>query len=209
MATIKNGIIGPFSGRVGSVVGSRWRKIPYIKGNARDYSNKGKPSEKQLAHYKKFGLLNQFLAKVPAVLEVGFGNFTQKRTGCNAAFQYNFDHAFIEDEQGEPVLNYPALQFSRGALAPAGGEKAVMEDGHIKISWNTKTYGLGGAMDDELHILVCEPDDDRFGGTVNRSQRYKGETSISWDPSGGPIHIWLFWSDSSRKKVSPTVYLSI
>ena len=39
MGKIKQGIIGPFSGGVGDVVGSSWKDIPYIRSYAAKIAN--------------------------------------------------------------------------------------------------------------------------------------------------------------------------
>ena len=41
MGTIKQGILGGFSGKVGTVVGSSWKGISYMRGQAQNVKNEG------------------------------------------------------------------------------------------------------------------------------------------------------------------------
>ncbi|GAA4802142.1 hypothetical protein GCM10023231_33850 [Olivibacter ginsenosidimutans] len=211
MGIINQGINGSFRGKAGSVIGSGWKKIDYIKGRPRRYKNKGNPSAAQSLQQKKFTLLNQFFKPVSHILTIGFGSALQKSTARNAAFRYNYDHAFLFAGE-EPSLNYSALKFSHGSLFPPGQEKAVMLNGEIKITWNTKTYGLSGGLDDEVHIILYIPSIDQFVLVRPTALRYSGEASFAMEnfgEKGELIHLWMFLCDSQRKRVSPTVYLAV
>lgn len=144
------------------------------------------------------------------ILDIGFGNFLGKSTSRNTAFQYNYDHAFVLDENGEPTLDYSAIQLSRGSLFPAGAEKAVLIDNQIKLTWNTKTYGLSGELDDEVHAIAYFPSTGQFSSDECTPLRYQGETwMVNEAQEGETIHLWLFFSDNQHKRISPTVYLNI
>lgn len=209
MGIINKGANGPFRGKAGSIIGSGWKKVDYIKGMPRRYKNKGNPSEAQLLHHKKFALLNNFLIPISPLLDIGFGNSNGKSTSRNVAFQHNYDHAFVVDKNGEPSLNYSLIQLSKGSLFPAGAEKAELVENRIKLTWNTKTYGLSGELDDEVHAIAYVPSQKYFRSDEGTSLRYQGETFINGVQGGETIHLWLFFADKQHKKVSPTVYLSL
>src|SRR5690606_30037961 len=96
MATFKDGINGPFRGKVGSVIGSKWRKVNYMKSLPRLNKKKRPPSPEQALVRKKFDLLNQFFRPISSVLEIGFQQFTAGAPGQNVAFSYNSNHALSE-----------------------------------------------------------------------------------------------------------------
>ena len=208
MATLKHGINGPFSGKVGSVVGSSWRGIPYIKGKQRIKGTKPKPTHKQASQHRKFVLLNRFLRNFPKLLEIGFGAYTRKATAMNVAFSYNYDQAFVE-RADELVLNYPVLQFSRGSLYTAGAEKAYVENDGIQVRWNPRTFGVGGAMDDLACVIVFSHSKQiHWNAAAYRSQ---GGVFVDWgmEIDVNDLHVWLFFSDASGKRASKTVYLPL
>ncbi|QNL52317.1 hypothetical protein H8S90_12530 [Olivibacter sp. SDN3] len=209
MGILNKGANGPFRGKTGSVIGSGWKKIDYIKGLPRSYKNKGKPSVEQQFQQQKFQLLNSFLSFITPVLKIGFQAFLSKATARNIAFQYNYEHAFIQDETGEPALNYAALRLSHGSLFSAGAENAEWVENSIRVSWDPKTYGISGALDDEAHMLCYFANANFFKSPENLVRRHHGEAQIP-DVSQEEFqsaHIWLFFSDNQRKRVSSTVYL--
>lgn len=210
MGIIKKGANGAFRGKAGSVIGSGWKKIDYIKGRPRTYKNKGNPSETQMKQQEKFALLNNFLAPLRNLLKIGFANYLAQSTPRNAAFRYNFDHAFLSSDDNKFSLNYAALQFSRGSLFSAGGEKAILTTEGIQVTWNIKTYGLSGSMDDEVHVFAYFEQQDSLKSDEQTPLRYQGETFIEQQAQKGePVHIWMFMADSQHKRISPTTYLFI
>ena len=208
MATFKEGINGPFKGKVGSVVGSSWRKVPYMKGMRKVRRNKAKPSEKQAVQHAKFKLLNRFFMPIGPVLDIGFRAFISRATGKNAAFSYNYDHAFVEGDD-QLTLNYPALKFSHGSLYTAGAEEAVATAEGIRIQWDPKTYGMGGAMDDVGYAIVYSVSSELF--ISETALRHEGGVFVPFEEEtrGNEVHIYLFFADSQGKQVSRTEYLSL
>ena len=209
MGIIEKGINGPFRGKAGSVIGSSWKKINYIKGLQR-FKKRRPPSEEQATQRRKFQLLNGFLMPLKRQLVIGFGQFTSKVTGVNAAFSYNYDHAFSTD--GDDItLNYPALQLSHGSLYTAGAEKAWIEGGGVRISWNAKTYGMGGEMDDVAHAVVYSPSIDQFFSEGHKTIRHDGMIYVDFlnQKVGEDLHVWLFFADKQQKRVSRSVYIPL
>src|SRR5690606_3219908 len=109
-----------------------------------------KQSQAQAAARTKFVLLNRFLDPLSSLLEVSFGPFTARATGRNAAFSYNYGHAFLTVD-GDVRLNYPELRFSHGSLVTAGDEQAWIAADTLYVSWDPDTYGMGGDPDDEAY----------------------------------------------------------
>jgi len=211
MGTFKKGINGPFSGKIGSVIGSHWKDVSYMKGLYRTKSNK-KPSEDQLRQRDKFKLLLDFFAPIKRLLAIGFGQYVKSNTAVNAAMRFNYDMAFYEEE-GKVLLDYSKIQFSRGSLFTAGAEKAMLTDRGIHITWNTKTYGISGHFDDIVHItcLTYIGKDRFFDSESGDIRRHHGEAIIELNTKLKPveIHVWLFLSSQQGDKVSKTVYIPI
>jgi len=208
MGTLKDGINGPFRGKAGSVIGSNWRKINYIKGLPR--KTKRPASTDQLLERRKFALLNRFFDPLSGLLEIGFRQFTSRATGKNAAIRYNYDHAFLIDGS-QVTLDYPALQFSHGSLFTAGDEQAHVDGDTLHITWDPETYGMGRSMDDVARMVIYEEIRETFysGG---RPLRYEGAEQFTNElltlrPL--KLHLWLFFVDRAGKQVSRTTYIPI
>ena len=83
MGTYLKGILGPFSGKIGTVIGSTWNGIEYMRSLPRP-SGKA-PTDLQLIQRAKFGLATGFLSPIRAILNVGFKSLAVKQTGFNVA----------------------------------------------------------------------------------------------------------------------------
>ena len=91
MGTINKGILGGFSGTVGTVVGGTWKGIDYMrsKTNRRNFN----PSQKQLEQQLKFALVMRFVQPMAGLLNISFRDFAIKMTGINNAFAYTINNA--------------------------------------------------------------------------------------------------------------------
>ncbi|WP_262245542.1 DUF6266 family protein [Parapedobacter soli] len=210
MGIIKKGINGPFKGKAGAVVGSSWKKVDYIKGLQRKKGTKRKPSPEQAVQQQRFKLLNDFLRPLSKILEISLKPLLAKATGVNAAFSLNYDRAFLVDGE-HTSLNYGAMQFSYGSLYTAGAEKAWRENGFVKVTWHTETYGMGGEMDDFAYVLVYCPETDQFFGSKPDVTRQDGIAVIDLlgDKCTTGLHTWIFFVDKQQKRASPTVYIPL
>lgn len=63
MGTIKQGILGGFSGKVGTVIGSSWKGFSYMRGRAQSVKNPR--TEGQVEQRSKFALTLDFLKPIP------------------------------------------------------------------------------------------------------------------------------------------------
>jgi hypothetical protein len=87
MAKMGNGINGKITGKVGSVIGSHWRGISYI----RSVPNKKKKisSPAQMQQQARFSLMANFLNIFKSLLSISFSKYTMRMTGSNKALSFN------------------------------------------------------------------------------------------------------------------------
>lgn len=155
MARIKNGSNGAFSGKVGSVVGSNWRDIDYIRGISKRSSKT--PTEKQSAVRRNFGMLAEFLGSLRVVIDEGFKNQdTRKATAMNLAIQANYP--VFEDLEADSLPDYANVILSKGKLVgkPAGCVLFSPEEGLMQIAW--EMYGFSAierGVDKATIVLYC------------------------------------------------------
>ena len=108
MARLKNGINGPLSGKVGSVVGCSWKGVNYVRGLPR--INK-KRTEAQKANQSRFAYVNAWLAPFKPFTSVGLLNYSDRMTWYNAA--YNLNHHLLPPAgDTEAVIDYAAMILS-------------------------------------------------------------------------------------------------
>ena len=91
MGTIKQGILGGFSGRVGTVVGSTWNSVHYMRALALSVGNPR--TEKQQSQRSKFALTLSFLQAITPYVREGYRNYADRCTAFNAAMSYLLKNA--------------------------------------------------------------------------------------------------------------------
>jgi hypothetical protein len=87
MATLKDGLFGGFSGKVGGVVGSTWNGIQVVKKLPAPRKNGSSPA--QLEQQAKFRLLVNFLKPITPILNKAFEKSKFPMTAFNKALSNN------------------------------------------------------------------------------------------------------------------------
>lgn len=121
MGRIKKGILGGFSGKVGTVVGASWKGIDYMRSLPKLSSKPATPA--QLGQRWKLSLFRGFLLVIPDLVEKLYQNYT-KYTAMNAALSYNMKEA-TTGTSPEFEIHFPNFLYSMGVLQGAGSVKAV------------------------------------------------------------------------------------
>ena len=110
MATYKQGVLGPFSGKVGTVVGSSWRGIAYIRSLATKVGNPRTAG--QVAARSKLALVARTLKNFASVIKAGFVN-TGSVSPWSAAIKANLLH--VKDSDSGLALDMRSLVLSDGS----------------------------------------------------------------------------------------------
>ncbi len=208
MGTIVNGANGGFKGKAGSVIGSSWKGINYIKGL---YKKRTKPSsEAQLQQQAKFTLLTRFLLPIQRFLSIGFGRKKMnKATPGNIALQFNLAEA-VQGIYPDYVLDYSKIRISDGALYGAGNVTVSYDEGDVTLNWDTVVNEeLGNQLDDVLYVVAYHPERDEFLTNPTRLTRADGTVTFAVPGylQNGVLHVWYFMSDRTKKRVSKSSYL--
>ena len=90
MGTIKQGILGGFSGKVGTVVGSSWKGISYMRGRAQSVRNPR--TEGQMEQRSKFAQVLELLAVSPKVCKNRFCREIKKEDNCSCNYPLHFSY---------------------------------------------------------------------------------------------------------------------
>lgn len=221
MAILKKGINGQFSGKAGSVIGSHWRGINYIKGLSNTRKHDKSPSVAQLLQREKFLLLSRMFNSCRHLLTLSFPSNTRDyRTGVNRAIELNIqgDRAF-EFNEGKLALKPSAVIWSRGArLLPQFYSINVAEGKRIDISWDERDYGIGAlsprnkgatSRDDLIYVILYSEKINYLFGTFGVHKRSEGNLSL-YAPLGArdiEYHGYLFLSDPQCCSFSDTCFL--
>lgn len=153
MATFEKGILGGFSGKVGTVIGGNWKGIDYMrsKANKRTFV----PTQKQLEQQLKFALIMRFLQPMSALLEISFHDFAVQQTGTNSAFAYNYKEA-ITGTFPDYAIDYAKALVSRGNLPNVLGPSVIAGAGSYLVwSWTDNNSSTANPDDQAILVAYC------------------------------------------------------
>jgi Family of unknown function (DUF6266) len=205
MGTINKGILGGFSGKVGTVVGGSWKGIDYMrsKGNRRASA----PTDKQRAQQAKFALVMHFLQPMTGLLSISFRDFAIMMTGINNAFAYNIRNA-VTGVYPSFAIDYSLALVSRGdlpnALAPAVTSGA---GSLLTFSW-TDNSGVGSAKATDLAILVayCPALKQAIYTTAGDSRSALTAELNVQSFSGKAVETWIGFISADGKTVATSIF---
>ena len=169
MGKIEKGILGGFSGKVGTVVGGNWRGIDYMRSKGK--RSKAEPTASQLEQQAKFALAVRFTQSMSALLAIGFSQYSVKQTGVNGAVSYILKNAIGGTYPNNSIL-YADVLISRGdlpnVLAPTATAAVA---GKLMYNWTDNTgTGIAKPADKVMLAAYC-PDLNQCVYTTGSSRR--------------------------------------
>ena len=151
MGTIKKGVLGGFSGKVGTVVGASWKGIDYIR--SLPASVKNPRTEGQVTQRTKFSVAMLFLRPIISYLNVGFKSYANKQSAYNAGMSYNVNNA-VTGTFPDFEIDYPNVLVSRGSLLGAEGATATAAADSISFAW-TDNSGVSNALGADMAMPLA------------------------------------------------------
>ncbi|HWK57506.1 MAG TPA: DUF6266 family protein [Parapedobacter sp.] len=205
MAKFLNGAIGTFSGKVGSIIGSSWRDIHYMRGLSK---KRTKPfSEAQLAQQQRFKLMGKFLLPLKGLFEIGYAKvYMGQSTLFNQAMANNLPA--VTGDYPDFTIDYSRVEFSKGSLLPPRGITVAAGEHEVTVSWRPSITTFEGKADDDVYILLYDTELRLFYTTDEVVQRSVGQAVIAVDDDtvGHSAEVWLFCVSRDSSQISNTVY---
>ncbi|WP_321299248.1 DUF6266 family protein [Marinifilum fragile] len=201
MGKYNQGILGPFTGKVGSVVGSSWKGVNYIKSLPGPNASNTEGQQKQRSRFK--AVVSFASSLLETLIRPVWNLSAGKMTGYNLFVKTNIV-AF--DETGD-LSNFSQFRASVGNLSLPSNltiqDDAEVSSG-IEMSWKDESAtGLGNA-DDKLHLLVMSDSKiHMIHSTAARSDQ-SAEITLPVDP--GATHIYAFFGTAEADEYSLDQY---
>lgn len=145
MATIKQGILGAFSGKVAGVVGSSWKGIPVMKSLPPSVANPR--TSKQIEQRGRMAACTAFSQSVLAdVIKPLNDRFASRMSGFNAFTSRNIS-AFAGGELSKPADLKISPMGNKAQLidALAAGAGLDKKNASVSLSWSSDA-GIGKAL---------------------------------------------------------------
>lgn len=206
MGTIKQGILGGFSGKVGTVVGSSWKGINYMRGRAQSVKNPR--TEGQMEQRSKFSLALDFLKPITAFIRIGYKVYANKQTAFNAAMSYIVKNA-ISGAFPNYSLDHSLTLVSRGNLTQPTNASAAMGAGKVTVSW-TDNSGQGDAQATDVAMPLAfnaDKGEAVFNTAAATRADQRAELAFPADWVGDTVEIYLGFVSADGVSVSNSLYL--
>ena len=155
MGTIKKGILGGFSGKVGNVVGSSWKGISYMRSLAQSVKNPR--TEAQLKQRGKFALVLSVLKPMTDFIRIGWKQQANKQSAFNAATAHTLANA-VSGTYPDYEIDLSKVLVSKGTLTMPANGNATLNAGNITITWDDNSTSGSAKTTDKTLIVVLNPD---------------------------------------------------
>ena len=207
MGTYNKGILGPFSGKVGTVVGVTWRGMDIM----RSLPKKGNhtPTAVQLLQREKFSFVTDFLQPINPVLRRYFGANTGQKTRLNNAMSYHLTEA-VDYIEPDFVMLYNKVEISKGDLiglqnptvAAIGGNK-------VQYTWEDNSTQGEAKPTDKLVVVVFEPVSSLFYFLLDAGTRADAAATITLPNlfTGLTVHSWIAFAAADEKSYATSIHM--
>jgi len=207
MGTITKGILGGFSGRVGTVVGANWRGKDVMRSLPKHTNHV--PSASQLVQRMKFSVVIKFLSPIKLIVGAYFGKPQNPKSRMNLAVSYHLKHAMVLVNEAYKI-DYPEVLISKGDLPGLQIPTATALAGNkIELTWEDNSdQGLAEPTDRLYVVCYCE-DLNRFAVFDNVTNRddEEAEVRISNYFAGLRVEVWATFIATDGHEAATSSYL--
>lgn len=206
MGTYRKGILGAFFGKVGTVVGSTWNGIDYMRSLPR---RSGKAAtDAQLEQRVKLAMAAGFLGPVSSLVNTGFKSVAVNQSGFNVATSLLISEA-ISGTYPNFLIDYPKVLISKGNLTgPWNVQISSAAPSALDINWTDNTGSGTAKGTDKAVVMIYNPVQSQYVFTLEGSQRSAAGDVLALpaDFSGDTVEVWIAFISADKKTISTSIY---
>lgn len=204
MATIKDGIHGAFSGKVGKIVG-------YVRKGQAIIRTQGErttpPTQKELLNREKFAISQKWLSPLIDFLRIGFKDYQTTYEGFLAAKSYNQKNAMNCDENNKFFID-PALalvSFGNQEL-PLTANAQTNKNQEIIFNWSTEGVYQ---YNDQAMVVAYDIENAKmiYNPGIARRQTGTAILKLAITDIKKTFHVYLAFISDNRTSKSNSMYL--
>ncbi len=208
MGSYNKGILGPFRGKVGNVIGYSWRGKDLMRGLPKETTTAA--TDAQLEQRAKFRTVIKFLTPIKEVVGTYFGKEQKSKSPFNLATGYLLNEALLPGPDDTWLIDYPKVLISRGQLR--GADNAVVAAGgpnELNLSW-TDNSGQGSASATDVLIAVVFCTEMNEFVIVNPAATRADTATVLTIPAylnGTLAEVWITFVTDDQKYAAISSYL--
>jgi hypothetical protein len=208
MGRYRKGLQGPFTGKIGNVVGVNWRGVDIMRSSPEPSQNP--PTEKQLNQRFVFAMVNSWLKPLRDLIWIGYQVFTGTKTPMNGAVSLLLKNAIAGDSRENFAIDFAKVVLSRGELLISLiKEILTLIDGILHIKWENGPLSSFCKVDDRATFIVYNPCKQQFVTFQDVTQRSAKEVELQLPANfaGDKVHAWMHYVNTEGNAVSTSVYV--
>ena len=207
MATFEKGILGGFSGKVGNVVGARWRGKNVMRSLPQrgNYTATAKQEEQRL----KFKTVIGFLSPIVDVLNSYYGSAQGDKSRANLATSYHLKNAVLSTPTGA-VMEYAKVVVSKGDLRGIdGGTVAAAAEQILNFGWQDNSGQGKATATDAFMVVVYAPELNLFYTNIAVATRDATKASVTLPNfmASFEVEVWASFSKPETNLAAISTYM--
>lgn len=209
MAINHEGILGPFSGKVGPVVGTTWRGKPIVR-SAPAKSSKP-PSPLQLRNQERFLVVEGFLNPMSEFLSSSFSIPFVGKAPRNLASSFN-NPAAVDDTGPAVTMVYSKALLSQGIVCAMEAPTASLDAPDVlRMDWADNSNQAMAEPDDVLFAVVHVPALKAYEYYNEAATRTDGTALLQLPQgfAGQEMHCWAGFRTTDGKAFSNSRYVGV
>ena len=197
MAKLHQGILGGFSGTVGTVIGYRRNNQWFMRAKPRSVANPR--TEAQQAHRRQFGDMVSLASKLLPALKVGMRHYAPQHamTAGNAFVHLNWVK--------EGAISLKDMKLSVGPVPMVTFTEITVEDGVLTLRWGKNLHHHGAKNEDTIKIYAYS-EEQGLTQCVATAERRTRRLSTLLPDAFRDAHLWALIEDPMGR-VSESQYL--
>lgn len=205
MGTIKKGILGGFSGTVGTVVGGNWKGIDYMRSKGKSPTSNTLAQQQQRS---KFSLTQAFLKPITSYVRIGFRAYAIKKSAYNCAMSHFIKNCII-GESPNYEIDFTKVVVASGGLPMPSDASFSLENGVMTFTWTDNSV-VGDARENDFAMPLIYNTSKGEAIFSTESATRANETislPVSADWKGDELEIYLAFSARDSNKLSNSEHL--
>lgn len=207
MAIIRQGVLGPFSGKAGAVIGVAKNGVGSIRGLS--VSHKDANTEEQKEQRRLFKLVQNIIWAIRPYLKRGYKKYDRKQSPYNAFTKLVLDDCLTLEGETR-TIDFSKVKVTNGTLTAMKYAKVSQESGKFVFTWPFKEENES-EIDGTDHVmpLVYNIDKNEAEYSIRRNNRSSltAEVEVPDYWKGDKVVVYLGVKDLKSKNGGPSVYL--
>lgn len=203
MGKVKEGMFGSFIGKVGKLIGGKWRGIDYVKTKG---SPRNPDTDAQRQQRAKFAIAVQFARRMSKLFKITYKIYAKQMTARNNALVGILKEA-ITGAYPNYEIDYPKVMISKGGLPNGEAPTVSSAGGIITWTWIDNTgVDMSEKTDRSIVVAYC-PERRQCLYKLQGSSR--DEEMATMDATlfvGKTVVTWLSFISEDGDKIADSVF---